>query len=397
MKKMTNGELQEFLKKHPLPKGGRRWLSEKTGYSVKTIGDLRIRMGLPKLPLGSQSISIQKEKVDPELQFQLDMEKLRINHEEKDNDKKYKQALKRIEALEEERRQILAVKKNITTFKILPTAGSKSEATAIWLASDWHVGEKVTLGQTNNINEYNPTLSKYRGEEYFRNGLKLTKMLGQDVEIKTIILALLGDFITGHLHSQAVETNYLPPAEEALYAQEIIASGIEYILENSKYDLIVPCASGNHGRTTKFSEFGSENGHSWEYFMYCNLRDHFRNEKRVTFIISEGAHTYIDVFQYPVRFLHGHDIKFGGGVGGITIPVNKAIAQWDKGKKAYLTCFGHFHQKLDGNFFVANGSMIGYNSFALSIKASAEPPAQQMFLIDRERGKTIVAPILFSK
>ncbi len=367
------------------------WLAEKTGKTVDAVRKAYRALGLPPKRVGKQNLV----KHEPEEAFKLDQEKLRLSYAEKHTDKKYQLALKQIESLKAENESILQVKGSISTFQIKALKSVGSEATAVWLASDWHVAEKVTRGQTNDINEYNLAVSKARGEQYFKHGLSLTKMLGRDVEIKTIILALLGDFITGHLHQQAVETNYLAPAEEMRYAQDIIASGIEYILANSNYELVIPCASGNHGRTTKFSEFGSENGHSWEFVMYCNLRDYFRKETRVKFIISEGSHTYIDVYQYKVRFLHGHDIKFGGGVGGITIPVKKAIAQWDIAKPSYLTCFGHFHQKFDGGNFMANGSLIGYNSFALSIKASAEAPAQQMFLIDKKRGKTVVAPILF--
>lgn len=367
------------------------WLAEHTGKSVDAVRKAYRALGLPPKRLNSQN----QQKHEPKQQLELDMEKLRLSFSDKRTDEKLKIAIKKIHTLEAEKQNILGIKGNIQTFKINSTKTKGSEATAVWLASDWHVAEKVTKGQTNGINEYNLTISKERGAQYFKHGLSLTKMMGRDVEIKTIVLALLGDFITGHLHSQAVETNYLAPAEETRYAQDIIASGIEYILKNSDYELVIPCASGNHGRTTKFSEFGSENGHSWEYFMYCNLRDYFRKEPRVKFIISEGAHTYIDIYSYKVRFLHGHDIKFGGGVGGITIPVKKAIAQWDIAIPSYLTCFGHFHQRFDGGNFMANGCMIGYNSFALSIKASAEAPAQQMFLIDKNRGKTVVAPILF--
>ena len=305
------------------------------------------------------------------------------------------EALERIEMLETEREAILAIKEDVKTFKIIPAEHrGKSEATALWLASDWHVGERVNRGQVNDINEYNPTISKKRGENFFKNGLKLTDMAAREVHVDTIVLALLGDFITGHLHLDAVENNYLAPVEETVYAQEIIISGINFILENSKYNLIIPCHSGNHGRTTKFSHFGSENGHSLEYFMYRSIANYYRNEKRVKVLIAEGAHSYLDVYGYRIRFLHGHDVKFNGGSGGITIPLNKAISQWDKAMPAYLTCLGHFHQRFDGNSFLVNGSLIGYNSFALSIKASAEKPAQQFALIDRDRGKTIVCPII---
>lgn len=326
-----------------------------------------------------------------------DLRKKEEAREQKQSKKKYDEALKLLESNEKEMQALLDIKKHgVQTFHISPKLSSgTSEGTVVWLASDWHVGEKVTFGQTNGLNEYNPTIAKERGKKFFQNGLRLTDIFAKDVMVNRIVLALLGDFITGHLHLDAVETNYLPPVEETMFAQDIIASGIQFILDNSSHEILVVCHSGNHGRTSKFAHFGSENGHSLEYFMYHSLAQEFADNPRVQFQIPEGAHSYVDIYGMEVRFLHGHDIKFGGGVGGITIPVNKAISQWDKGKKAYLTCFGHFHQRFDGGNFIANGSMIGYNAFALSIKASPEAPAQQMFVIDKKRGKTIVAPILF--
>lgn len=92
--------------------------------------------------------------------------------------------------------------------------------------------------------------------------------------------------------------------------------------------------------------------------------------------------------------MHGHAIRYGGGVGGIYIPINKAIAQWDKSERADLTVFGHFHQQRDGGNFICNGSLIGYSSFAQSIKADFEKPKQCLFLIDSKRGKTCTWPIL---
>lgn len=316
--------------------------------------------------------------------------------EQRDLKKKYQGVLELVESLEIERDAALSIKAHKSQLiSIKPKVSSgTSEGTAVWLASDWHVGEKVTFGQTNGLNEYNPEIAKARGVRFFQGGLRLTDIVAKDTKVTRIILALLGDFITGHLHLDAVETNYMPPVEETLFAQDIIASGIRFILENSKYELFIVCHSGNHGRTSKFAHFGSENGHSLEFMMYHNLAEMFKHEPRVKFQIPEGAHSYVEVYGMNLRFLHGHDIKFGGGVGGITVPVNKAIAQWDKGKKAYLTCFGHFHQKFDGGNFIANGSMIGYNAFALSIKASAEPPAQQFFVIDSKRAKTFVCPIV---
>lgn len=373
-----------------------RQLAKRFKSNPNSISGIIGRAGLRDLIVkeGSKSSSFQEVEMKPKQKVQHDLDLTKLRERGKETDSQYKTALRKIADLEREKDALVEIKAGTKPFTIKPSRHTASEATALWLASDWHVSEKVTFGQTNGINEYTPVIAKARGEAFFRNGLKLTKLQGQGVTIKNVVCALLGDFITGHLHLDAVENNYLPPVEETIFAQNIIISGIEYVLANSDYNLIVPCHSGNHGRTTKFSHFGSENGHSLEFFMYQSIANYFRNEKRVTFIIPEGSHCYVDVYGRNIRFLHGHDVKFGGGVGGLTIPLNKAIGQWDKARPAFLTCLGHFHQKFDGGNFLVNGSLIGYNSFALSIKASAERPVQTFALIDKEHGKTVVAPIL---
>jgi hypothetical protein len=173
--------------------------------------------------------------------------------------------------------------------------------------------------------------------------------------------------------------------------------GLEFLLEHSKLKFVVPCHSGNHARTTRTTRFGAENGHSLEYLMYLHLQTHFKGNERVEFRVSEGYHSYLEVYGKTVRLHHGHAINYQGGIGGIFIPAFKAISQWDKARQADLDLFGHFHQSKDGGKFVCNGSLIGFNSYALSIKADYEPPKQNLILLDKQRGRTCTWPILFTK
>jgi hypothetical protein len=224
--------------------------------------------------------------------------------------------------------------------------------------------------------------------------LRLVRLLQQDIKIETIGVPLLGDFITNQLYEEFAETNALMPTFAVEEAQSQLASGIEFLLDHSKAKLVLNCHSGNHGRTTRTTRFGAENGHSLEYLMYRSLAAYFRNEPRVQFIIPAGYHSYLEVYGRTIRFHHGHAINYQGGVGGIFIPAFKAIAQWNKARRADLDVFGHFHQCKDGGNFLCNGSKIGYNPFALSIKADFEEPKQQLFLIDKKRGRTCTWPIL---
>src|SRR5208282_6842766 len=97
---------------------------------------------------------------------------------------------------------------------------------------------------------------------------------------------------------------------------------------------------------------------------------------------------------YPIRFHHGHAIKYQGGVGGITISVNKAINSWNRNRNVKLDIFGHFHQFFDGGNFICNGSLVGYNAYAVAIKAAYERPSQTFLLVNKKHNtKSIVAPI----
>jgi hypothetical protein len=85
-----------------------------------------------------------------------------------------------------------------------------------------------------------------------------------------------------------------------------------------------------------------------------------------------------------MRLIHGDDVKFGGGIGGITIPIRKKLAAWDKAQRADLTVMGHFHQFMDGGDFLVNGSLIGVTPY--SMQFGFEEPIQSYFLIHSKFG-----------
>lgn len=308
---------------------------------------------------------------------------------------KYKESMKQLDIVSRERDSVLAIKDTIQPFIIEPrNSGGHSESTAIIVSSDWHIEERVESKKVSGLNRFDIDIAKTRGEMFFKNSLRLIEVTSKDTDVATLVLALLGDFFSNDIHDELAEGNQLLPMDAVLLAQNLIASGIEFLLKNSKVNIVIPCHSGNHARTTRKVHVSTETGHSLEFFMYHNLANYFRNESRIKFVIADGYHTYVQVYDKMIRFHHGHMIKYAGGVGGIYIPVNKAISQWNKGKHADIDVFGHFHQFRDGGNFICNGSLIGYNAYALSIKAEYERPQQAFFLIHKTKGKIFVAPVL---
>lgn len=342
--------------------------------------------------------SVEKPFITPAERVNVELEKLRDKRTGKDQE--LVELRSRVLELERENEVFTAIKNTPPrVFDVAPKVSSGSSESALVIVwSDWHHEEVVIPAQVGNKNEHNVRISKERFLRLLHGGLAWYKISAAKTNIKTIVLALLGDFITGSIHEDLAEGNELPPAEAIHSAYGMIISGIKHMLENTPKDVqfVIPCHSGNHGRMTKEQRIATEAGNSLEYFMYLLLQDYFQDEKRLKFIVQPGYHSYVRFFEgaYEARFHHGHDVRYQGGVGGLTIPVNKAIGQWNKARAVNLDVFGHFHTRFDGGNFICNGSLIGYNAYAVSIKASYELPSQTCFLINREYGeKTAVMSI----
>lgn len=370
-------------------------ISKRTGIPARTINDWAKAQNWSQPPL-KEILEAISDPTDPKV---LEIEALeRKLQSTKADHVKLKTIHKALQTLYSDLKERVGIAEEAGIPEIEPIkkkeSSGETEATAFMVASDWHFEEEVLPETVNMLNEYNVAIAEERAKRFFQNGLRLTEIVARDVNMTTLCVPLLGDFITGDIHEENRESTGLLPMEALRAVQKSIASGINFLLEETNYKLKFVCHGGNHARTTKRIFISTEHGHSLEYLMYQNLADLYEGNDRVEFQIIPAYHSYMDVYHMTLRFHHGHAIRYAGGVGGIYIPVNKAIAQWNKARHADLDVFGHFHQAKDGGNFVTNGSNIGFNPFAIRIKADYELPKQVFFTIDSKRGRTFTCPII---
>lgn len=395
MKKLSSEQIAKIIKDNWLKKTFKE-IAPLCGLSPDAVRGRGKRMKLPPYPNAGGN----KHKAIPlHEQIEIDRRKIHFTEDKKIGEKKYKDVLLRSEKLEKELEASMKIKQGIKPYKFeYKVSDKKGESIAVVIASDWHIEETIKPETVNGLNQYTLSLAEARTKQFFQNTLKLVKKEQQESKIETLVLALLGDFITGNIHEEFLETCSLRPMEAIIMAENLIIGGIDYLLENSNLKLVIPCAVGNHTRITKQVHISTEQGNSLETFMYHHMRNHYKDNKRVTFMIAEGYLSYLTLWNYTICFQHGHAIKYGGGVGGLTIPMNKAMAQWEKLRHADLYVAGHWHTFFDGGNFIINGSMIGYNPFAIFIKANFERPKQAFFLINKKYNtKTVVIPIMFDQ
>lgn len=326
-----------------------------------------------------------------------DLAQRKLKEENKTLRSRLGDALKALEQCQVERDIIFQVEKASALVKPIRPRESKSgqrEAAWVALASDWHIEETVEPGKVNGVNSYNLSIARHRVERYFEGVVWLVNYHSEKFKLRDGVLWLGGDLITGYLHEENEELNQCSPVNAIAMLHSWISEGIWHILGNTNTQVLkVVCNSGNHGRLTKKTRPSTREANSIEWLLYHFLANEFKDEPRVEFILPQGAQTYLEVYNKVIRFHHGDDARYGGGVGGILIPVSKAIQRWDTVRRADLTCMGHFHQYHDLESLVINSSLIGFNPYALSIGARPEEPSQAFFLVDSKRGKTFPARV----
>jgi len=309
---------------------------------------------------------------------------------------RYTAALRQIDA-ERDRADALAglagVKAKRMPRKTRPA--KPNAATALIVLSDWHVEETVTAEQTAGLNRFDLKTADRRIEELAKRLGVLIEHERQLVKIDRVVVACLGDLISGHIHEELVETCSLAPHAAMRWAAARLAGIIDLAADMAK-EVIVVTQPGNHGRSNHGKPRKStEHDHSFEQNAYLILAAQ-EQRKNVRWEVAEGYLGFLDLEGFTVRYHHGHEIRYQGGVGGIAVPVNKAIAAWNRSKRADLDIFGHWHQWgwLRGRY-VSNGSLIGMNAFGLRIKAEYEPPCQSLVVVDHGRREVTRAMPVF--
>ena len=265
-------------------------------------------------------------------------------------------------------------------------------------ATDWHVEERVTLEGTNGKNEFNLDIAETRIRRFYQKVLELIDWQNHLAPVVEIWHPLLGDLLSGYIHEDLVESNSLSPTEACVFLQEMICSGIDFWLRKTKLPIFIPTCVGNHGRTTQKKRVKTSCRNSFEWLLYMTLAKYYAKSKRVHWRVGKGYHNTVEIMDRKVRFHHGDGLRYMGGVGGISIPVNKAVAAWDRIETADFDIFGHWHTFL-AHYpkWVSCGSLMGYSEYSVEIKAEFQHPTQTFIVIDRNYGMTCAVPIFLKK
>lgn len=328
-------------------------------------------------------------------QLAADAELARLRSEVATYRNRYKAALAQIDK-ERERADALVSLQGISPVRhsAVPKKAAKHDATMVVLLSDIHCEETVRPETVNGLNAFDLHVCQSRLEELQERFFTMLSHERELTRIERVVLWFGGDWISGMIHPELAEENALHPLAAIRWIGERMRGFLDVVADNAK-EIVVATSCGNHGRTTEKLRT-NEADTSYEHHLYLTMR---AAEKRtnVRWQIGEGHLNYVNLDGFRIRFCHGHAVRYQGGIGGIHVPLNKAIAAWDATERADLTCLGHWHQFSwsRAGRYVSNGSVIGHSAYAVRIKATYEPPCQAAIVIDHGRREVTKAYPLF--
>ncbi len=339
------------------------------------------------------------EKVEdetPEDKLEKDFAFRALRSKLKDKEQIYSALVKKYDKLKSDFDDYSAINKGSNldqslenTFKVNIKNNDKDTLIPIVIASDWHVEETVKKESVNGLNEFNLDIAGKRVYRFTNNLLTEINKYRLHSNVDEIIIAILGDMIGGYIHEELRETNSLSPIEAIIYVKDLIILSLDTILKEGDFNKIVILTSkGNHSRTGISMKFANESGTNYETFLYDSLRSHYANNKKIEFHIPEAGIGYYTIInsdtnkKYCIRYFHGWQCKGGGGIGGISTSINKFIMKLDSTQMADMNLLGHFHQLVFGKNFTINGSLKGYDAYALQNGFGYEVPQQGLMIFD---------------
>jgi hypothetical protein len=335
-------------------------------------------------------------------EFNDDGDKIEIARLRKHRDSLAGQNLRLTERLEELEKSLSIVEtiEDITISPphwLVPSSPKRSSATLVVMLSDTHFDEVVNPDEMEGLNAYNREIAVMRMEKWAQNVIKLSRHYLSGVSYDGVVVILGGDIFTGDIHEELSITNDDTMIGSLLFWSEQLAAAIEMLTNEFKKCHVVSVV-GNHGRTTRKPRMKQRVKTNFDWLLAKMVERHFSRDKRVTFTIPESADAFINIYEHGHLITHGDQVSGGGGIGGIYPPIMRMRARKEgrylqTGKSFKTLWLGHWHQYISTPSMVVNGSMKGFDEYAMIMGFSFEQPQQALAIITPEKNITIQAPV----
>ena len=250
--------------------------------------------------------------------------------------------------------------------------------------SDLHWGEVVKPSQIMNKNSYSLAIAHERMRHCVESAVHLLTILSPKRDYPGIVVPLGGDMVSGNIHEELQATNEINTMPTVVDLHGVLAKVITHLADTFGH-VFLPCVTGNHGRDTHKVWAKDRHHTSFDWLLYMFLAKHFEADKRVRFYIPDGPDALYKIYDHRYLLTHGDQFRGGDGMIGALGPIirgdhKKRSRNAQVGLDYDTMICGHWHQYMQLNRLIVNGSLKGYDEYAFSGNFPFEPPQQALWL-----------------
>ena len=268
--------------------------------------------------------------------------------------------------------------------------------------SDFHYGEVVRPDAVNNLNNFDKKISQLRLKSTVETAIDLCHNHMVNPKYPGIVLALGGDMMSGSIHDELIESNDGTSIDHVLELFDQLIWTIT-TLADKFHKVFIPTCYGNHSRMYQQWR-NKEAAHlSFDWMLYNMLEKHFTANKdtRVQYLIPTGFDAYYKIYDTSYLLTHGDRLGVRGGTGivGMLGPIARGVQKVRSeyanfGKSIDYVIMGHYHQYISIKGAIVNGSLKGYDEYAMSNRFAFEIPKQALWFTHPQYGVTFQVPVV---
>lgn len=270
--------------------------------------------------------------------------------------------------------------------------------------SDFHWMEVVNPAEIFYTNKYNQEIAVKRLRKVIDQTIYLLRdklKNSTKTPFPGIVVILGGDMVSGIIHPELQETNEGGPMEMMIDCADHLAASIRK-LEKSFGEVWIIGVPGNHGRLTQKTYAKLNAVYNCDWGIYQMLERFLGDlSKTVHFNCPPARDVTFAVEGHRYRLTHGDQFRGGDGIIGPLGPITRgdhkkrsmAMSLPGEAEEYDTLILGHFHQLHMLHSRIINGSLKGYDEYALSCNFSWEPAQQALWLTHRDYGPNHYMPV----
>ena len=277
----------------------------------------------------------------------------------------------------------------------------KRRAVVTAILSDLHLDEVVRPEEMNGVNSFNRRIAERRLKRWTDKVCSLPSDYLTGLDYDGACLFLGGDVFSGDIHEELRRTNADTIAGSIAHWLDPLRAAIASVADTYG-KVTVDVVAGNHGRNPleRRSPAKGRARDNFDTLMGWLLARDFQGDPRVEFTVAEGTDLVRPVYGTTYLLTHGDQAKGGSGIAGALSPLmlfshRKGKRQSAVGQPYDVMVCGHWHQymHLAAQGLIVNGSIKGYDEYAMVSNFAYEEPQQALWITTPQHGVTVAMPI----